>query len=335
MFMDELELEGIFDETDIPANLSEEENLNLGIAATIDAANDIEDDFFTIGEQNSDPLEHNTLIEEFLKYRGIEDGRIKIIDENEEEKEVNFYDLTKEEQLEILGSAEEPENNDLLDEEIDFLNMMRTNNLSPEQFLEQYKQSILSEMQSQGEPFYEIDNYDDQELFLLDLKNKYDLTDEELQIELEKELAHPEVFNKKIGVLRNEYKESEDEFHKTKQQEAKDFEDLQYNQFTQVLDNIASKVDHFHGVYLENDEKYETLSYLLDLDDSGVSRFSKELDDPNKLFEAAWYLRYGKEAFAALESAYEAEIARLKEPDKPRVVVRDSKNPIKHINELY
>jgi hypothetical protein len=40
-------------------------------------------------------------------------------------------------------------------------------------------------------------------------------------------------------------------------------------------------------------------------------------------------MRYGKEAFKALESAYEAEIVRLKKEiksDKPRVVVQNSKN---------
>ena len=38
------------------------------------------------------------------------------------------------------------------------------------QFLELYKQSIVEEMGVSTEASYEIDQYDDKELFLLDLK---------------------------------------------------------------------------------------------------------------------------------------------------------------------
>ena len=55
------------------------------------------------------------------------------------------------------------------------------NNLDFDSFLELYKNSIMEELGATQEDSYEIDAYDDRELFLLDLKNKYDLTDEELQ----------------------------------------------------------------------------------------------------------------------------------------------------------
>ncbi|MGV8961785.1 MAG: hypothetical protein ACOH2V_00120 [Candidatus Saccharimonadaceae bacterium] len=329
--MEELDLEeGLFDndpEATI-VNTPEEVDLDLG-----EPIIESEESLF---EENiiDEPIIPESLVDEFLRTKGIDKGVIKILDENEE-KEVNFYDLTKEEQLEILNSSDSTADENLEDSEIELINLMRTNNLTPEEFLAQYRESILAEMQQQAEPSYEIDNYDDNELFLLDLKNKYDLTDEELQTELEKELTNPELFAKKTGKLRTEYKESEDLYNASKTQELEDDRLEKYNQFTEVMDGIATETDHYHGVYLEDTEKTETLSYLLDLDDSGVSQFSKELNDPNRLFEAAWYLRYGKEAFAALENAYEAEIAKLKKQDKPRVVVQGSKKPINNINELY
>lgn len=330
--MDNLELKDIFHE-DVNEEVPDNQDEFLKDTSNVEEEFLFGDDY---GSSNTS-MKQNTLIDEFLKSRGVENTTIKILDEQEQEKEVNFYDLTKEEQLEILNSSDPVDDENLEDSEIELLNLIRTNNLTPEEFLNQYKESIIAEMQQGQEPSYEIDNYDDNELFLLDLKNKYDLTDEELQAELEKELSNPELFAKKTGKLRSEYKESEDQYNAAEAKQIENNRINEYNQFVDVMDKVATNVEDFHGVYLEDFEKSETLSYLLELDEAGVSKFSKELNDPKKLFEAAWYLRYGKEAFLALENAYEVEIAKLKNvtKDKPRVVVQDSKKQIKNINELY
>lgn len=293
----------------------------------------IEDNLFN--ENIIDTPTTGTVLDELLKARGITDSMVKIVDENEVEKEINFYDLSREEQLEILNMTENTETNDLDTSEIDLINHLRTNNLSVDDFLTQYRESILAEVQQGVEPTYDIDAYDDQELFLLDLKAKYDLTDEELQMELEKELTNTDLFTKKVTKLREEYKQLETQYKEEQQAEFDAQRDEQYNIFANAMVDIATKVSDFHGVFLEDNEKQETLSYLLDLDDSGVSQFSKDLNNPDRLYEAAWYLRYGAEAFKALESAYEAEIAKLKKVDKPRVVVRNSDKPIQNINDLF
>lgn len=275
-----------------------------------------------------------TLVDDLLKGKGIDNAMISIIDEDGTEKEVSFYDLTKEEQLEILSTNENTSNENLDDSEIELINHLRTNNLSMEDFLAQYRESIIAEIQQNTEVPYTIDAYNDHELFLLDLKNKYELTDEELQAELEKELQNEELFNKKVTKLRAEYKQLEDQDKAAKELEFENTKQEQYNKFVDNMVEIATKIEDFHGVYLEDNEKQETLSYLLDLDESGMSQLSKDLNDPVKLYEAAWYLRYGKEAFQALENAYEAEIAKLKKVDKPRVVVPNSKKEINSIHDL-
>ena len=89
---------------------------------------------------------------------------------------------------------------------------------------------------------------------------------------------------------------------------------------------------------LEDDEKNEVLSFLLDQDENGASQFYKTLSDPNKLYEAAWFLRYGKESFDALKNAYESEIAKLKKQDKPTVVRKPKSgdtNKEKNIHDLF
>lgn len=291
------------------------------------------DDFFSIAEPKNT---EETVLDALLKARGITNSKITILDENDQEQEIDFYDLSKEDQLEILSSSEQEVNYDLDESEVDLINHLRSNNLSVNDFLTQFREEILAELQQEVEPSYDIDNYDDQELFLLDLKNKYDLTDDELQAELEKELQNADIFTKKVTKLRSEYKQLEDQYKANQQAEFENQRQEQYNQYANTMANVASTISDFHGVFLEDEEKTETLSYLLDLDDSGSSRFSKDLNDPAKLYEAAWYLRYGKEAFQALENAYETEIARLKKlADKPRAVVQNSGKKITDISQLY
>lgn len=292
-----------------------------------------EEVIFTELKEDEKPKE--SLIDEILKSRGINNSMINIIDESGEEKEINFYDLPKEEQLEILSTSEDLPNENLDDSEIELINHLRTEGLSIEEFLTRYKESILAEVQQNSEVSYNIDAYTDHELFLLDLKNKFELTDEELQAELEKELKNEEIFNKKVAKLRTEYKQLEDLDKANKQAAFELQREEEYKQFSGNMINIANDISDFHGVVLEDNEKEETLSYLLELDESGTSRFAKDLNDPKKLYEAAWYLRYGKEAFKALEDAYEAEIIKIKKEDKPRVVVQNSKKEIKTIDQLH
>ena len=124
-------------------------------------------------------------------------------------------------------------------------------------------------------------------------------------------------------------KKYDDEFEAKQQQE--------YNDFVNQMTSIAVDRSDFHGLELEDDEKNETLSYLLDLDNNGMSQFYKDLNDPETLYEVAWYLKYGKDAFSIIENAYEAEIAKLKaSKDKPRVVRQNTQESTElNINDLF
>lgn len=87
----------------------------------------------------------------------------------------------------------------------------------------------------------------------------------------------------------------------------------QYNQFVEISDYCCSRYTRITwGILLEDEEKNNILSYLAELDENGVSAFYKELNNPQRLYEAAWFLRYGKEAFDTLINAYESEIAKYK-----------------------
>jgi len=244
-----------------------------------------DDDFLTEGPENK--LLIDPVINELLKAKGITDGKIKIIDEDDKEQEIYFSNLTTEEQLEILNDADNSSNFSLNDAELAFINSIRKNKVSIEQYLENYKQSIIDSIpESQGLD-YDIDSYDDHELFILDLKNKYDLTDDELVKELEKELKDEALFKKKVDILRNEYKKLEDQYTETQRLESEAKQQKEYQDFAQGMVDIAINTPEFYGIELEDNEKEEVLSFLLDLDEQGTSKFSKVINDPKKLYEAA------------------------------------------------
>lgn len=291
----------------------------------IDVQPDIvkEDDFF-LTTSNVEPKENNPVLSELLKARGIENGKVLIADDDNNTQEVDFHTLPIEEQLTILNPETESNNYDLDDSEIGLINQLREKNQSPEEFLQNYRQSVIEELNLTQTKDYDIDAYDDSELYILDLKNRIDLSDEELAKELNKELQDEPLFKKKVEALRNEYKQLEDQYRQTQQEETERQTQEQYDQFSETMVNTAIATPEFYGIELEDDEKNEVLSFLLDVDDTGISQFSKTLNDPTKLYEAAWFLRYGKESFEALKNAYESEIAKLKKQDNTRVIHKDT-----------
>lgn len=269
VFEDDLELDAV--EPDAPA--------------PDDAIYSNDENIFEPTSENSGQ-EELSIIDEFLALNGISNGTIKFIDDDNKETEKNFYELTKEEQLEVLNSfMQSPEQPDTVEQQ--FLEYLKGNNLSVNDFLTQYKDEVVKELTAQYEPNYEIDAYDDEELFLLDLKSKYDLTDEELKAELEKELQNDVLFKKKVDSLRSEYKKLEDQYKETQQAEFNKQREEEYNKFADTIVDVAVKNSDFYGIELEDSEKNEVLSFLLDLDDNGTSEFYKELNKPDRLYEAA------------------------------------------------
>lgn len=320
-------LDDIFDGGDL--GLGEE------VVDNVVLENEMSGDMGIFEEDNTNDTT-NSILDEFLKLKGIENNKVTILEEDNTEKEVNFYELSKEEQLDLLNLSENDPNIDLDDAEIELLNSIRSKNLSVSDFLESYKNEILQSAAEGNQPdteSYEIDSYDDQELYLLDLKNKYDLTDEELIKELEKELQDEDLFKKKTDVLRSEYKTLEDNYKETQLQEANKEKEANYNQFVDQMVDIAIKTPDFYGIDLDDDEKNEVLTSILELDENGASAFYKSISNPKELYRVAWFQRYGEEAFNVLKAAYEEEINNLKKDNsksKPVVI-----KPGKEVNTIY
>ena len=243
---------------------------------------------------------------QYLKDMGIADSKaIQFENEEGEIETVDFDSLDKETQLTMLKELSDP---GLSDHEIEVVNFLRRNNASFDDvinyYAEQRLQQYLSENPDQAhQKVYTIDEYTNDELYLADLKNKYPtLTDEELLSELDNAKLNEELFNKKSEAIRQQYKEIEEQQLKDQElAEQQRYEALQQNITNAVLNFKEVSIDSdpdsedWRGIEIEDGDRQQILSYLLDQDQEGKSQLVRDIEDPNSLIELAWYKLYGQD----------------------------------------
>lgn len=260
-------------------------------------------------EPNSDPTsaEDEDVLTIFLKEYGIEDPtKMKFQNDNNELEDVDFRSLSKEDQIEVLRNLTDP---GLSDQEKADLTWLRQNGMNLKQFSNAISQQSIQNYLNQHpeeapKRVYQIDDYSDDELYLADLKSKYpDFTDEELLSKLETAKDNEDLYTKEVTALRNSYKEDEDNLRK--QQEAQQIADTQAMQ-----DNLLNAARNFNEVLLDSDDpesdslivedtdKQQILSYLLDQDSQGKSQLIRDLEDPETLIQLAWLRLQGQNAIS-------------------------------------
>lgn len=238
------------------------------------------------GDDN--PVADSDVITSFLKEFGVENGKITYENENGDTEEVNFNELDSAEQLNILKELTTP---NLSEHEIETINFLRKNNVTLQDVVEYYSQvAIQNYIKQNGKPQrdYSIDEYSDDELYFADLKAKYpDMTDEEIQADVDTAKENEELFKKKADAIRKQYKAKEDErIQAIKQQ--------QQDQYTAFDNSIKQSITNFNEVSLDykdskadalvidNNMKNDIYNYLMRVDENGKSQFAKDLEDTNK-----------------------------------------------------
>lgn len=238
-------------------------------------------------KQQEQENDEDDFTSEVLKLKGIEDpSKIKFEDESGAVIERDWNSLTREEQLNIIA-GEEPD--ELTDEETELLNTIRQSGLSVNEYLNSLQQEPLEI------PQYNIDSLSDEDVYALDILEKVgedNITDEELQEAVNQAKQNEVLFQKTVNGLRNEFKQREIEQHENaiKQQE---YEQQQaYNEFASVINQQIQGLNSFAGQELQmSDEDVERLaSYILDLDDNGMSNFGKALKNPELFTKAAFWI---------------------------------------------
>lgn len=165
-------------------------------------------------QQEAAPQQEETppdLLTSLLKTKGIEDkSKIKFENDEGEIEEKNWTDLSTEDQLNILTANEKPTLNDA---ESELLESIRKSGLTPSEYLNYIANNEVQRyIQNSQEPSYEIDQYTDDELYLMDLMSKMgDATEEEALDALEKAKSNESLYKKQIAAIRSEYKRAEEE----------------------------------------------------------------------------------------------------------------------------
>lgn len=268
-----------------------------------------------IQTQEPDGDDTHDALEDFLKFQGIEDiHKIKFDDDNGDVIERDWNDLDYDEQLNILKSTQNNPETELDDDEIDLINRIRASRMTPSQYIE----SLKPQEQIQ-EPEYVIDSLSDDELYLLDLQTRMgldELTEEQetkLREYLDKAKESPELFEKQIQGIREEYKRLEQD--KNMQQQAEQEERLQ-QQYETFSNNIIGAIQNLKNigdldVTMEQDDSDQLASFILDRDETGTSYFARALNDPNELVKMAWFALNGEEVFNDISDYYKKQISQV------------------------
>ena len=252
-----------------------------------------------------------------LKSRGIEDkSKIKFATEEGDVEEVDWDSLSNEDKLNILSSSESTPENGLDESEIQLINAIRNSGMSPAEYLQFIGNGEVERyIQNSQEPQYEIDEYSDDELFLMDFMSRMgEVTEDEATEALERAKANEGLFKKQIEAIRNEYKQAEQENQMQAQLEQEQIAQQQYDQFSdQIVDEI-NNLKEIQGFELnmENDDMQELYDFITGQDAAGNNYLAKALSDPHVLVKTAWLALNGDQMINDITSYFQKEIANVR-----------------------
>lgn len=266
--------------------------------------------------EESTPTVTNDVVKEYLKSYGIEDPT-KIKFENDEGgiDEVDFNSLSAEEQLNVL---KELGDSGYTDYEKNLINWFRSNNIDLQGVVDYYsKKAVDDYIASQGTPekTYSIDDYSDDELYMADMKARFpDFTDEEIESKLDAAKLNEDTFKKEIDNLRQYYMAEEDaQAQQAELQEQQQYEALRNsvldaaNKFTEI--SFDSTDPNSDALEMEDSDRQDFLTYLLEPETDGRSKFDKDLSDPAALIDIAWYRTHGRETLNGISQYWKKELA--------------------------
>lgn len=267
------------------------------------------------------------VVTELLKKQGIEDpSKIKFEDENGNIEDVDWNTLSLEEQIAILNPKEDTSNNSKtqvnntnLDLDQDIMSLaqeLKDNNMSVDDFISYIKNQGAQEYANSIQPTYKVDDLTDDDLFIIDLKNRIpDITQEQLDSALEQAKSNEELYQKQVKGIREEYKQFEEEENAQNQAILNEEQQQQYNEFANNIATTIDSLDNVNGIDIEldNDDKYELAQFILGQDASGVSNLGKALNDPETLVKVAWFALKGADAIDSITDYFKNEIASVRE----------------------
>ncbi len=274
---------------------------------------------------NPDPSKEaeDDLITSYLKSQGITDPtKIKFTNDDGSIEEIDFNTLSKEEQLTMLQDLA---SSDYTDYEKDVINYLRSVNMDLTGVIQYFQNKAIEDYLNENpdkvhQRSYKIDDYNDDELYITDLKRKFpDFSEDELKSKLETAKANEELFNKEVIALREYYKKEEEAEEEREKQETELAEQQQYEQLRNTLLDAANRFTEIRfdttdtsdqdGFEIEESDRQKALDYLLALDSNNESQFDKDLSDPNALFALAYLRTSGRDLINQTSQYYKKLLA--------------------------
>ena len=269
-------------------------------------------------DQKGGEEEDNDIVVTLLKSKGINPDAVKFQSDDGSIEEKPFSELSKEEQLQILGFDDSEDNYGLEDDEIALINQLRENNLSVKDYNDYIARQAIQyyiDNASNNDQMYTVNDFSDEELYLMDLGSRLGLSEEEALSELETAKSNPDLFQKKVQSIREEYKQREDQLIEQRKQEEEEENSRQAQEFENaIIEAIQDNGEIDLGeskLSLSDDDKDEIASFILDSDSTGVRFISRALNDPETLVKMVWYALKGKEAFSEITNYYKKQISEV------------------------
>lgn len=272
--------------------------------------------------ESSKPVENESFIDKFLMSRGINPQSIRIADEQGVIDEIPFSELSDEEKLAVLDT----DKYSLSDDEIQTLNFLRQNNLSLQEYSEYIKNESIKEYLNQTNSVTNIDDYTDEVIFKADLINRFgeDISEEDLNKEWENAQSNPTLLNKKIEVLREQFKQQEIENRNAATQQAAAQKEDQFQKFANMMVDAANGIDTIMSVEVDNEQRNDILQLCLERDVNGQSQFNKFFSDPEAVFKMAWFMKYGEQAIEAVHDYWKKQVGQSRKAQQVTKTVNKS-----------
>ena len=304
---------------------------------------DVIDDSTSQQEPEESTLDDRGVLAEFLQANGIEDlSKIMFEDEDGQEEEVAWDTLNDEAKLSILTQLSSKPENDLDDSELQLINTIRGSKMSPSEYIDFITQRGIQQyvQNSQQEtPDYQIDQYNDDELFIADLISRMgreNITDDEVKNALEKAKENQELFTKQMTAIRNEYKQAEDENRQYEQYLAEQERQEQFNQYAAQVQNSINNLTEFGNfdLNMDQDDKEELYEFITGFDEAGNSILGKALNDPDILTKTAWFILYGDQMLDDVSEYVKQQVTSARKKGYAAGVEDAKAGKVKDVNKV-
>ena len=282
--------------------------------------------------------EDDDFISSLLKSRGIEDkSKIKFETDEGDIEEVDWNNLSNQDKINILQSSEVTPETGLDESEIQLINTIRNSGMNPQEYLQYIgNEEVNRYIQNNQQPQFEIDQYSDDELFLMDFMSRTgEVTEDEAVEALQRAKANETLYQKQIESIRNEYKKIEQENLMQEQLEQEQLEQQQYEQFSnQIVDEI-NNLNEIQGfdLNMDSDDMQTLYDFITGSDAAGNNYFAKALSDPRILVKTAWLALNGDQMVNDISNYFQKEIANVRKESYKKGVA-DTQKKINNSNNV-